>query len=256
MLLVFDIGNTNIKMGVFDKDKLVTSIRMTTGIKKTTDEYALSITSMLYMKGINLKDIDRAIVSSVVPNINYSICKAIKKYVGCEPFLLGPGAKTGVSIKTENPKETGADIIADVAAVGNIYGGPAIVVDFGTATKYEVINEKNEFIAAVISPGVGLMTDALSSRTAQLPAITIKKPETILAANTVACMQAGVVYGYIGQVEYIVSKIKEEMHAPDMKVVATGGFGDVIAGETSCIQIYDKDLTLKGLKIIADKNLK
>ncbi len=254
MLLVFDIGNTNIKMGVFEGDKLTVSCRITTGNKKTTDEYGIAIASMLTAKGIEISKITRTIVSSVVPNINYSICKAIRQYIGVEPLLLAPGTKTGVAIKTDNPRETGADIIADVAAANYFYGGPCIVVDFGTATKYEVINEKGEFIACVISAGVGLTADVLTSNAAQLPAITIKKPASILTSNTVECMQAGIVFGYIGQVEYIVSKIKEEMGLPEMKVIATGGFGSVIASETKCIDTYDKNLTLMGLKVIADRN--
>lgn len=256
MLLVFDIGNTQIKMGVFKGDDLVVSCRMTTGTKKTTDEYGISITTMLLAKGVKIEDISRTIVSSVVPNIMYSLCNAIKNYIGTDPIVVAPGIKTGVCIKTDNPKETGADLIADVAGANHFYGGPCIVVDFGTATKYEVITEKGEFIACVISPGVGIMTEALSSKAAQLPQITLKKPESILTSNTVECMQAGIVYGYIGQVEYIVSKIKEEMGIPDMKVIATGGFGNIIASETKCIDIYDKNLTLKGLKVIADKNKK
>ncbi len=256
MLLVFDIGNTNIKMGVFNGDDLVISCRMTTSTKKTTDEYGVDILVMLREKGIDPKLISRAIVSSVVPNMMYAFCNAIKNYIGIEPIVVAPGIKTGVSIKTDNPREVGADLIADVASANHYYGGPCIVVDFGTATKYEVLTAKGEFIACVISPGVGLMADVLCSGTAQLPAITIKKPDTILTANTVECMQAGIVYGYIGQVEYIVAKIKEELGEPDIKVIATGGFGKLIASETSCIDIYDKNLTLKGLKLIADKNKK
>ena len=247
MLLVFDIGNTHIKMGVFKSDELLVSCRMTTSTQKTTDEYGVDILTMLREKNINVAGIHRAIVSSVVPNIMYSFCNAIKNYIGTEPIVVAPGIKTGVSIKTDNPRE-------DVAAANHYYGGPCIVVDFGTATKYEVLTEKGEFIACVISPGVGLMADVLCSGTAQLPAITIKKPDSILTSNTVECMQAGIVFGYIGQVEYIVAKIKEELNVENIKVIATGGFGKLIAGETKCIDIYDKNLTLKGLKLIADKN--
>lgn len=256
MLLVFDIGNTNIKLGVFNGEELVISCRMTTGIQKTTDEYGVDILVMLREKNIDPADIHKVIISSVVPNIMYSFCNAIKNYIGTEPIVVAPGIKTGVSIKTDNPREVGADLIADVAAANKYYGGPCIVVDFGTATKYEVLTEKGEFIACVISPGIGLMADVLCSRAAQLPAINIRKPDTILTSNTVECMQAGIVYGYIGQVEYIVAKIKEEMNNSDMKVIATGGFGKLIASETKCIDVYDKNLTLKGLKIIADKNKK
>ncbi len=256
MLLVIDIGNTNIKLGVFDGERLTVSCRMTTAVQRTTDEFGIAMTTMLREKGVDISKISRTIVSSVVPNIMYSVCKAIKSYIKTDPIVVAPGIKTGVSIKTDNPKETGADLICDVAAANHYYGGPCVVVDFGTATKYEVITESGEFVACVISPGVGLTAEALTSKAAQLPAINIKKPASILTANTVECMQAGIVYGYIGQVEYIVSKIKEEMGIPDMKVIATGGFGSVIATETKCIDTFDKDLTLKGLKVIADKNRK
>ncbi len=255
MLLVFDIGNTNIKMGVFRSKELVASWRMTTGSLKTADEYGANMLVMLQKERITPDKISKVVVSSVVPDIMYSFCGAVRNYIGCEPVLIAPGIKTGIMIKTDNPREVGADIITDVVAAYNLYGGPCIIVDFGTATKYIVVTEKGEFIAAVFSPGIGVSADALTGRAAQLPSVAIKKPASILASNTVECIQAGLVYGYIGQVEYIVAKIKEEMGLPDMKVIATGGFGNLIAAETSCIQVYDPMLTLKGLQIIAEKNM-
>lgn len=255
-LLVFDIGNTQIKMGVFRDDKLVASWRMTTGLMKTADEYGIDIRMLLECENIQVRSIDQVVISSVVPHIMHSFCSAIQRYTGLEPLLIGPGIRTGIKIKTENPREVGADLIADVAAACEIYGAPCLVVDFGTATKYEVINEAGEFIAAVFSPGIGISADALCSRAAQLPMIEIKKPRSILNSNTVACMQAGLVYGYIGQVKYIVEQIKKEMNLPDMQVVATGGFSQIFAGELSCVDVYDATLTLKGLRIIAERNRK
>ena len=254
ILLVFDIGNTQIKMGVFRDEQLAASWRMTTGSKKTADEYGIDIRMLLECEGIQVQSIDQVVISSVVPHIMHSFCNAIRRYVGQEPLVIGPGIKTGVRIKTENPKEVGADLIADVAAACEIYGAPCLVVDFGTATKYEVINEKGEFTAAVFSPGIGISADALCSSAAQLPMIEIKKPKSILNSNTVACMQAGLVYGYMGQVKYIVEQIKEELNLPDMKVVATGGFSRIFAEELSCIDVYDGTLTLKGLQLIAKRN--
>ena len=256
MLLVFDIGNTQIKMGVFYDDQLTGSWRMTTGSKKTADEYGIDMRMLLQFENIDLQDIDQVVVSSVVPNIMHSFCNAIRRYIGIEPLVIGPGIKTGVKIKTENPKEVGADLIVDVAAACEIYGYPCVVVDFGTATKYEVINEKGEFMAAGVSPGIGISADALCSKAAQLPMIEIKKPKSILNSNTVACMQSGLVYGYIGQVGYIVDQIKKEMGLPNMKVIATGGFSNIFTDELPCIDVYDATLTLKGLQIIAKRNEK
>ena len=254
MLLVFDIGNTQIKMGVFREKALIASWRMTTGSQKTSDEYGVDMLMMLQKDGIDPCGNSRVMISSVVPNIMHSFCSAVKAYIGQEPVLVAPGIKTGIFIKTDNPREVGADILTDAVAAYTLYGGPCTIVDFGTATKYIVVTGKGELIAAVISPGLGISAEALVGRTAQLPSVAIKKPPTILTSNTVECIQAGLVYGCIGQVEYIAAKIKEELGEPDMKVIATGGFGKLIAAETSCIDIYDRLLTLKGLQLIAEKN--
>ncbi len=254
MLLVFDIGNTQIKMGIFKGEELVGSWRMTTALKKTTDEYGIDFLNILDRNMVCIDDIERVIVSSVVPNLMYSFCGAIRRYLQHEPILVAPGIKTGICIKTENPKEVGADILTDVVAAYLLYGGPCIVVDFGTATKFITVTGKGELIAAVICPGVGISADALVSRTAQLPSVAIEKPEKIITSNTVKCIQAGLVYGNIGQVEYIVARIKEELGEKNVKVIATGGFGSIIGTEASCVDIYDPLLTLKGLRILAEKN--
>lgn len=254
MLLVFDIGNTHIKMGVFKGHQLIASWRMTTGAVKTADEYGIDIRMLLESEKLTAADIDQVVVSSVVPHMMHSFCNAIRRYVKQEPLIVGPGIKTGIKIKTANPKEVGADLIADVVAACEFHGSPCLVVDFGTATKYEIINEKGEFIAAVFSPGVGISADALSSKAAQLPQIQIKKPDTILNSDTVGCMQAGLVYGYLGQVQYIVEEIKKELGLPQLKVVATGGFSRMFAEELSCIDVHDPALTLNGLQLIAERN--
>ena len=172
------------------------------------------------------------------------------------PIIVGPGIKTGITISTDNPREVGADRIVGIVAAYHMFGGPLIVIDFGTATTYDVVNEKGEFKYGITSPGIQITADALWQRTAQLPSVEIKKPESILAKNTVTSIQAGLVYGYIGQVEYIIKKIKEELAAENMKVVATGGLGRIIYDETSMIDVYDPELLFKGLKIIHDKNQK
>ncbi len=254
MILVVDIGNTNIVIGVYDEDNLLGSWRIKTRNDKTSDEYAMHILSLLQFNDINYKKINGAVISSVVPNLMHSFNNTLKKYFSIEPLIVGPGVKTGISIVSENPKEVGADRIVDAVAAYVIYGGPLIVMDFGTATTYDVISEKGEFMYGITSPGIQICADALWTKAAQLPNIEIKKPDSILAKNTITSMQAGLVYGYIGQVEYIIKKIREEMGNPNIKTIATGGLGRIISNETDAIEIYDPQLLLKGLKIIYDKN--
>ena len=255
MVLVVDIGNTNIVLGVYNNDELLGSWRMLTKNEKTADEYGMYILSLLQYNNINYKKISSAIISSVVPNVMHSFTNTMKRYFNIEPLIVGPGIKTGIMIKSENPKEVGSDRIVDSVAAYEQYGGPLIVIDFGTATTYDVISEHGEFLYGITSPGIQISADALWSKTAQLPNIEIKKPASILAKNTVTSMQAGLVYGYIGQTEYIIKKIKEEMKDDRIKVVATGGLGRIISDETKYIDIYDPLLLLKGLKIIHDKNI-
>ncbi len=256
MLLAIDIGNTNITIGVHSEEGWIGTFRMTTKTPRTSDEYGLFILSLLQSKNVDVEEIEDVIVSSVVPNIMHSFNNGIRKYIHKEPIGIGPGIKTGISIHTDNPREVGADRIVDAAGAFYEYGGPVLVVDFGTATTYDVVSEKGVFEVAVTSPGIRITANALWQKAAKLPEIEIKKPKSILAKNTVTSMQAGLVYGYIGQVEYITRKIKEEMNLPDMKVVATGGLARILQGETDAIDIYDSNLTFKGLKFIYDRNKK
>ncbi len=254
MLLAIDVGNTNITIGVHDRTEWIGTFRMTTKTPRTSDEYGIFIQSLLDSKSIAVESIVDVIVSSVVPNIMYSLMNGLRKYIGCEPIVIGPGVKTGISIHTDDPREVGADRIVDAAGAYYEYGGPILVIDFGTATTYDVVSDKGVFEVAVTSPGIKITANALWNKAAKLPEIEIKKPKSILAKNTVTSMQAGLVYGYIGQVEYIVRKIKEEMDRPDMKVVATGGLARIMKGETDAIDVYDSNLTFKGLKFIYDRN--
>ncbi|MCF0136389.1 MAG: type III pantothenate kinase [Lachnospiraceae bacterium] len=254
-MLLLDIGNTQIKMGVYENDQELASWRMTTSVSKTTDEYGIDFLMLLYSEKIPVESLDAAVVSSVVPAIMHHMISAIRRYLHKEPIIIGPGIKTGVNLKVPNPLEVGADLIADLAAAIELYKGPCIIVDFGTATKYLVVNDKQEFVAAVFSPGIGISAATLTEKAAQLPGFEIKKPRSILANSTVECMQAGIVYGYIGQVKYIVDEIKKETGLSDIKVIATGGFGKIMVPELDCVDVYDKALTLKGIRIIAEKNL-
>lgn len=254
--LVFDIGNTQIKMGVFDGIKLVNKWRMTTAAQKTSDEYGIDICTLLDIGRIPPESIEQVAIASVVPNVMYSFTSAIRRYVGLEPLVIGPGVRTGVKVKAANPSEVGADLMADVAAAIDKYGYPCLVVDFGTVTKYEMIDSEGVYMAAVFAPGLGASARSLTESTAQLPSIEIRKPRHILTANTIECMQAGVVYGYIGQVNYIIEQIKKESGLKDLKVVVTGGFGRMMSGEISGITAYDPNLTLEGVRLIGERNFK
>lgn len=254
MLLVIDVGNTNITLGVFRGEELSGTFRMTTKIARTSDEYGIMLKELIECQGISSKDIDAAIVASVVPDIMHSLGSAMIKYFGIKPIVVSAGIKTGIRIMTENPKQVGADRIVDAVAAYTLYGGPVIVIDFGTATTYDIVGPDATFEGAVIAPGIRTSAQAMWGQAAMLPAIEIKKPASILAKETISSMQAGIVFGQIGQVEYIVERIRKESGYTDAKVVASGGLGNIIARETEAIDIYDPQLTLKGLRIIYEKN--
>ena len=254
MLVVIDVGNTNITMGVFKGKELSGTFRMTTKLPRTSDEYGITLKELIERQGIRSGDIDAVIVASVVPDIMHSLGSALIKYFGIKPMVVSAGIKTGIRIVTENPKQVGADRIVDAVAAYTLYGGPVIVIDFGTATTYDIVGADGTFEGAVIAPGIRISAHAMTEQAAMLPAIEIKKPDSIIAKETVSSMQAGLVFGQIGQTEYIVKKIKEESGYTDAKVVASGGLGKMIAAETDVIDIYDAQLTLKGLRFIYEKN--
>ena len=254
MLLVVDVGNTNITLGVFRDSELLASFRLMTGIARTSDEYGLLLCDLIEHRGMKVSDIDAVIVSSVVPTIMYSFNSGVKKYLNRNPFEVKPGTKTGIKITTGNPYEIGADRIVDAVGAYEQYGGPVIVIDVGTATTYDVILEDGSFTAGITAPGIRTCAKALWQETAKLPEIEIKKPDSILAKETISSMQAGLVYGCIGQTEYIIRKIKEETGLSNMKAVATGGLGKIIADETDLIDIYDPNLTLNGLRLIYNRH--
>lgn len=257
MLLTVDIGNTNITMALIDSESQVKgTFRVTTKAQRTSDEYGILIVGFCGNSNVDISEIEDVIISSVVPKVMHSFTNSIRKYIRKEPIIVGPGIRTGISIKTDFPKEVGADKIVDAAAVYHLYGGNAIVIDFGTATTFDYINEKGEFLYNVIMPGLEISAQALWQQAAKLPEIEIVKPQSILGRNTDTSMRAGVVYGYIGGAEYIIRKMKEEIGRNDIKVYATGGLGRVIYNETDMIDLYDPDLAFKGMKIIYDKNKK
>ncbi len=256
MILVIDVGNTNITYGVYDEDKLVTSFRMMSNVQRTSDEYGLMIRELISTNGVSLADIHGAIIASVVPNVMHSLTGAVSKYLKVNPIIVGPGTKTGIKITTENPREIGADRIVDVVAAYEKFGGPVLVIDFGTATTYDLVTADGCFGVGITAPGIKISAKALWSDTAKLPEIEIKKPASILASETISSMQAGLVYGQIGATEYIIREVKKQSGLPNCKVVSTGGLGRLISENTSLIDVYDPFLTLDGLRIIYGKNSK
>lgn len=254
MLLVMDIGNTNFTLGVFRGEEIKATFRMTTQTPRTSDEYGILLAMMLERSGIPVTEIEDVIISSVVPDVMYSVTNGIIKYFHKRPIVVGPGIKTGIRLVTENPKEIGPDRIVDAVAGYNLYGGPVLVIDFGTATTFDLISSNGSFEAGITAPGIRISARALWEDAARLPKIEIEKPASILAKDTITSMQAGLVYGYIGQTEYIIRKVREESGYQDMKVIATGGLGKIIADETEDIQVYDNMLTLKGLRLIYERN--
>lgn len=256
MILVIDVGNTNITFGVYDGENLVTTFRMTTKIPRTSDEYGIMIREMLLNNRIDIQDIEGSIIASVVPNVMHALENAMTRYLNNKPLIIGPGTKTGIRIDTENPREIGADRIVDAVAGYEKYGGPILVLDFGTATTYDLITEDGRFVAGITAPGIRISAKALWEDTAKLPEIEIKKPKSILAGETISSMQAGLVFGQIGQTEYIIERVKKEAKLDNMKVVATGGLGRIIADETDAIEVYDPFLTLDGLRFIYERNRK
>ena len=248
MLVTVDIGNTNITIGIFDKEDLIGTYRLTTKVRRTSDEYGFMLKNFLDRSNVHEKQID-----SVVPKVMHSFTNGIKKFVGIEPLIVGPGIKSGISVQLENPRNVGSDRIADCAGAFSEYGGPILVADFGTATTYDYVDENGCFKAGAIGVGIETGANALWGQTAQLPEIEIKRPKTILARNTQTEMQAGVFYQFLGGVEYTIAQFKKEV-GKDMKVIATGGLGRIVCNYTKSIDVYDPNLIFKGLKVIYEKN--
>lgn len=256
MILAIDVGNTNITFGVFAGKRLMTTFRMMAKTPRTSDEYGIGIRELLRENRVEPSKINGSIIASVVPNVMHSLTGAIRRYLQIEPLVVSAGIRTGIRITAENPKEIGPDRIVDVVAAYEKYGGPVLVLDFGTATTYDLVTEDGRFGVGITAPGIRISAKALWEDTAKLPEIEIKKPDSILARETVSSMQAGLVYGQIGQTEYIIRQVKEETGYENLKVVATGGLGRIIADETDAIDVYDSSLTLDGLRILFEKNRK
>lgn len=256
MLLVVDVGNTNTSFSVTEGDEWKAFFSIMTKTPRTGDEYCVAILEQFMVNKLSVEAVDGCIISSVVPGVTQALITGIKKLFNVNPIQVGTGIKTGVKIKLANPQECGADRIVDLAAAYDEYGGPTMVIDFGTATTYDLIEADGTFRHGLTCPGIVISANALWNDTAKLPEIEIKLPNSILAYDTISSMQAGLLYGYIGQTEYIIKKVKEAAGLDQMKVVATGGLGKIIADATDMIDVYDRMLTMKGLKLLYKKNCK
>lgn len=255
MLLALDIGNTNVKIGLFNGDELISSWRASTMASRTADEYGMILYDLLKTRGLEFSDIEGIIMSSVAPMLNYTIEHCCTFYLGKKPIVVDCDIKSGIKIMYTNPNELGADRLVSATAAYHIYGGANIIVDFGSATTFNAINTDGEFLGGVIAPGIKTAAESLVNTAAKLPRIELTPPERVLGVNTIENMQSGMTYGFAGLVDYIVKKIKCEKGMDKARVVATGGLSEiVVASDASIIDVVDRSLSLKGLKILYDLN--
>ncbi len=253
MLLAIDIGNTNVVLGIFDGKRLAANWRVGTKTQITPDEYAMILKDLFNFEGLEFKQINGVIISTVVPPLLPIMTEMSKKYFRIEPMVVTHEIKTGIKIRYDNPKEIGADRIVNAAAAYKLYGGPVIIVDFGTATTFCAVTRNGEYLGGAITPGVKISAEALFQRASKLPRVELTKPRSVIGTDTISAMQAGIIYGYAGLVDGIVERMKKEL-SPDAKVVATGGLAELVSSETSSIQEIKPHLTLEGLRLIYDIN--
>jgi len=253
MIFVLDVGNTNIKCGLFKGGCLEHSFRISTNVEATSDEYGIKLLSFFRNLRLTADMVKGMIISSVIPSINYTLEHMAAQYFDLKPLFVGPGIKTGINIKYDPPKDLGTDRIVNAVGAFELFGGPCITIDFGTATSFGAISKDCEFLGGALCPGIKIAAEALTVNAAKLPRIELAIPENVICRSTITAMQAGILYGYVGQVEFIVKKMKEEMG--DAKVIATGGLASIIAKQTDVIDEIVPTLTLIGLYKIYEKNM-
>jgi type III pantothenate kinase len=253
MLLAIDIGNTTIALGVFQGEKLKATWRLSTDVHKLADEYAAILFNLLNLEELSFSDINEAIISSSVPPMVTVLDELCQRYCKVTPLVVGAGIKTGVRVSLDNPREAGADRVVNAAAAHRLYGGPLIVIDFGTATTLDAVSADGDYLGGAIAPGIGISADALFERAAKLPRVELTRPKKAIGRNTVAAMQSGIIFGYVGLIEGIVARMRKELEGK-VKIIATGGLADVIAKETDVIDVLDPDLTLVGLRLVHELN--
>lgn len=254
MLLTIDIGNTNITFGVYDKQPtLQHHWRIKTDHGRLADEYGIIILGLMRHEELRFKDIRGVAIASVVPPLTHVFVEMVEKFVKQKPLLVDASTNTGVKILADSPQDVGADRIVDTAAAYQLYGGPACVVDFGTATTFDAVSAKGEYLGGAIAPGIGIAAEALFSRTSKLPRIDFVRPPKAIGTNTIHAMQSGLIFGYIGLIEGMVARFRQEL-GPKMRVIGTGGLAETMAKETEVIEIVDPWLTLEGLRLIWEMN--
>ena len=253
MLLAVDVGNTNVTLAIFEGERLVADWRVTSHRERTADELAVELSQLFALRGFDLDVVTGVVISSVVPNLNPALIEASRRYLNCEPVMVGPGVKTSVRVRYENPKDVGADRIANALAAFSKYGGPVVVIDFGTAVTYDAISAEGDYLGGAIAPGVEISLDALVSHTAMLRRVEAVAPDSVIGRNTITSIQSGLIWGFVAQVEGMVERMIAELGGK-ATVIATGGQAGMVAGLTHVIQAVDPLLTLEGLRLIYLQN--
>ena len=255
MILTLDIGNTNIKTALFDGSDMKCYWRISTNRSMSSDEYGILLANLFQHNNMRMDCVTGIMMSSVVPSVNFTIEHMCRNYFHMDPLMIAPGIKTGINIKYDNPRELGSDRIANAVAAYELYGGPCIFIDFGTATSFGCVSAKGEFLGGAICPGLKLSAEALVENAAKLPKFELVKPESAIGRSTITNLQSGIVFGHVGLVTYLIGRMREELGAPKAKVVATGGLALLVSNESDVIDVLDGLLTLKGLRLIYERNV-